>query len=494
VGRWHAALALALALACTTTPLHERDWLEVRTPHFEITSSLGEEETRRLARDAERFHAAIEFVMGVRLRAPAVPTRIVAFDGRGFRRPLAVRGARSWFRTSPREALLVLRAGDGFADATESLRHEYVHHVVRSHAGFGLPLWFDEGAAEFLSTVDVREEYVELGILREDHVRLLRGEHWMPLFRILEAEDLYGWGSRHRAQFAAGSWAFVHYLNFGPGDRSARQEQLARYLQQLGEGAPPERAIRAGFGAGPDELDDALHRYVVGERFGSVAVGIGPSQVGPFEAAPLPRDEAVARLGWLAIAIERPETARELFERSVAADPRNARAHAGLGAAELLRGDFDAAIPHYGRALGVAPEDPVTQLDVGDYYLRRAGATAEPGERARFAALARQHYAKAGELDAALPASYLGYGETFLLEGEQPERGVDALARAGRMLPASVEVRLLEARVHARLGQRAAARRLALEVISRSHSEAARSEAREILDAVGGARRTTLSR
>ena len=70
------SVALCFLLGCATKPLHELDWVEVRTPHFEIVSSLSDDETRELARDAELFHAATEFVMGTPLRPPAVPTQV----------------------------------------------------------------------------------------------------------------------------------------------------------------------------------------------------------------------------------------------------------------------------------------------------------------------------------------------------------------------------------------------------------------------------------
>jgi hypothetical protein len=117
-----------------------------------------------LVRDVELFHAAVEFVMGTPLRAPAVPTRIYAFDGRGFRRPFAVRGAPSSCLPSLRESVLVLRTGGSWQDdTTQSLRHEYVHYLLRNHGGFDQPLWFDEGSADFLSTVQVKGDRGELG-------------------------------------------------------------------------------------------------------------------------------------------------------------------------------------------------------------------------------------------------------------------------------------------------------------------------------------------
>jgi len=72
------------------------------------------------------------------------------------------------------------------------------------------------------------------------------------------------------------------------------------------------------------------------------------------------------------------------------------------------------------------------------------------------------------------------YGATFLLEGEETQRGLEPLEHASQMLPSSLEIKLLLARLYARLGRSMAARSLALAVYSRTHSEATRAEAQEI--------------
>jgi tetratricopeptide (TPR) repeat protein len=406
-----ALIALSSLLACATKPPHERDWVEVRTPHFEIVSSLDADATRELARDAELFHAATEWAMGTPLRAPAVPTRIYAFDGRGFRRPFAVRGAPGSFLPSLRESVIVLRTGGGWQDdTTQSLRHEYVHYLLRNHGGFDQPLWFDEGSAELLSTVRVSGDHGELGGVRRDHVRLLRDQPWVPLIRILRAEDLEGWEERKRAIFYAESWALVHYLNFGLEGRGRGQKQLSRYFRLIADGASQERAVREGFGASPGSLDRRLQRYVRDERFGAAALRFGHSEaLEAQELRPLAQDEVVTRLGWLLISLGRAKPAQRYFEMAIAANPQNARAHAGLGAAEGLRGRRDAAVPHYGRALGIAPDDALNQLDVGTYYYDRAAETRNAEARAQLAALARRHYARSRELDDSLPEAYAMY-------------------------------------------------------------------------------------
>ena len=480
------ALALSLCLlaaspGCATRPLDAREWLLVATPHFEVVSSLGKDETLELARDAERFHQAVEFVLGLPLAAPAVPTRIYAFDDRTLTRPFAIRGEAGYLLPTLRETLIVLRTGDGWReDATEQLRHEYVHHLLRSQPGSPLPLWFDEGAAEFLSTVAIRDDRIELGHFRADHVRALDDQTWVPLGRILEASDLESWGDRRGGLFPAEAWLFVHYLNFGmqgPEGRTA----LARYLELSTAGVPPPEAVRQAFGVGLGSLDSEVQDYADRERFDAAVVRAAPFE--PSEVRVLAKDEVATRLGSLSLALGKPEQAGRWFQKGIAANPREARAHAGLGVAEGQLGRAQPAVEHLDIALGIAQEDPLNHLDAAAYYLSRALDTRAAGPRAELAAGVRRHAARASEL-APLPEAYALYGASYLLAGEDPAEGLAALEHAQQLLPASHEVALLLARTQARLGRPVQARELVVAILARAHSGRVRAEAEQVLGVV----------
>jgi tetratricopeptide (TPR) repeat protein len=475
--------ALAAASGCATAPLDAREWLLVATPHFEVASALGREETLDLARDAERFHQAIEFVLGAPLAAPAVPTRIYAFDDRRPGRPFALRSEPGYFLPSLREARIVLRTGEGWrGDATRELRHEYVHYLLRSQPGVRLPLWFDEGAAEFLSTVEIGDERIELGVFRPDHVKELRSQPWLPLVRILETRELESLGGRRGALFPAATWLFVHYLNFGLQGAEGRTA-LARYLERSAAGAPAAEALRLAFGRTGEELDDELQGYVRRERFDSALVRPVPFE--PGEVRALGRAEVARRLGELSLALRRPEQAEGWFRRSVAADRLDARAHAGLGVALGQLGPGEAAAQELDVALGIAQEDPLNHLDAASYYLARALRSRDAGTRTEFAEGARRHAARSSTLaGGGLPESYALYATSYLVPGQDPAGALPALEEARRLLPGSHEIDLLFARVDARLGRSALARERVVEILARTHSQQSRDEAEQILGVV----------
>lgn len=476
------ALALALGLGCATRPLDQQDWLVVATPHFEVVSALGKDATLELARDAERFHQAVEFVLGLPLEAPAVPTRIYAFDDRTIERPFAIRGESGYFLPTLRETLIVLRTGDGWRDdATKELRHEYVHYLLRSQSALAPPLWFEEGAAEFLSTVALRDDRMELGRFRADHLKALGDQTWIPLQSILDAKDLEDWPQGRRARFHAEAWLFVHYLNFGL-EGEAGRAGLAALLQRSAEAVPVAEAVREAFGTGVDELDKSVRSYSQHERFDSAVVR--GTESAPVELRPLPKSEAMARLGRLSLALRRPERAEGWFAKSIAEDRQNAGAHAGLGIAAAQQEQWSEAVAQVDVALGLAPDDATSSLDAGGYYLTRALATRSAAERKELAEGARRHYARSSQLEAGLPEAYALYGATFLVPGEDPQEGLEALEHARQLLPASTEIELLLARVYSRIGRSTLARETLVAALARAHSPWRRAEAEQILGVI----------
>ena len=116
--------------------------------------------------------------------------------------------------------------------------------------------------------------------------------------------------------------------------------------------------------------------------------------------------------------------------------------------------------------------------------LYHARAESSPAERSRWLTLARRHYARSQALDDQLPETPAMLGATYLLDGEQASRGLRHVAAAARLMPASLDIELLRARLEARRGGRAAARLLAADVLSRGHDPARERAARELLDSL----------
>ena len=480
--------AVAGSIGCALSrPLHLREWYAVETRRFSISSSLSREETRQLALDLERFRSAVEYLQGPGASPPTTRTQVYAFDGRGFVRPFDVRGARGVFLPSMRGGILVLRTGKGWrGDATPELRHELAHFLFRNREGIERPLWFDEGFGQLASTLDVNPGgSVLMGRVRKDHLRVLRDNLWLPGDRIVQLESLEKLDAGNRRVFRAQSWGLVHLLLLGTQHPSKAGQAAQRYFERVAEEGPTDRALETAFGANGVELTRRLLEAVRTNTFGTVEIraDVAEEQAPP-ELRRLSVEEVLIRLGWLSIQFGRPDQAEEYFEMAVAENPRSALAHAGLGATDKLRADWEAAREHYAVALAEGSGDPIVQLEVGGYYHARAARTEDAALRQRLVELARDHYRRSIALDASLAEPHAVLGATSLRPGQHAADGLDALARAAELLPSSLEIELLRANAIARTGQSAAARRRAWNVFSRTHSQDLASAARQLAEAI----------
>ncbi len=113
---------------------------------------------------------------------------------------------------------LVVGPTRGTESIRDNLLHEYVHYRMRRDVPGGLPLWFEEGLASFLSQVIFAEVDIEseqptgshlykLGLWRESE-----GAPDMPVDQLFAMRDLQGVGRRKTQSFYRTAHALVRYL------------------------------------------------------------------------------------------------------------------------------------------------------------------------------------------------------------------------------------------------------------------------------------------
>jgi tetratricopeptide (TPR) repeat protein len=472
--------ALVVSLGCASLPILEQSWVEVETPNFRILSSLPEADALALARELELFRSVVQVAIGKQIPASPVPLQVFAFDGPNSYRSFGYPEVAGYFADSAREGTVVIadwrRRTFG---ARQILQHEYVHFALRNHSLQAYPPWYDEGLAEFLSTIQVREGQVEIGRVPEPYVVSYSG--WVPLEEVLALRNFEGLSSWQISAFYTESWAFVHYLNLGRGESNPRAE-IARYLEALREGTSEEEAVRQAFGESSGTLGHKLAKYLERGRYNFVTVGVDKFDPGAApRARALSRAEVGRALGHLSNEIERFDQGQRYYQAVLAEDPTDAAALVGLADALAGQDRWSEADVRYEAALARAPDDALAHLDYANALRARAEAADDEEERTRFAGKAREHYVESWKLDDSIPETYANYGATFLLDGEDADRGLEALEHAHRMLPASVEIKLDLARLCAEVGRRDEARQLALTVSTWHHSPDQERELQELL-------------
>jgi tetratricopeptide (TPR) repeat protein len=492
-GRSHAlrqtiALIPLVAAACATIPPHEKPWIEVRTEHFEIASSMTEAETLALANRLEVFRSLVQALTNAQRFEPAVPTRVYAFGSTSDYAMYGPRGSAGCFLPSMR-GYTIVTSPDRRISTESVIQHEYVHFLVRNQQTLNYPLWFDEGFAELFGAVRIVDEEIQVGLVPKYRLSAFQQGSWIPIRRVVVARDLDGFSDWEQHMLYAESWALVHYLQYGRESSDSNGAQMAHYLSLVTAGNDVDDAWREAFGVDLRSMNRKLIRYLESGDIPAFGISLEPfqSEVEPVLRA-LSADEVATELGWLSISLGSFAQAERAFAAAIAANPDRARAHTGLGDACKFQDRWDEAKAHYQRALEIAPEDPENQLDYAEYLHDLAVRAENAEERAQLARTARRHYTRSQKLDPELPETYAMYGASFLIEGEQPERGLETLEHAHALLRSNLDIQLMLARLYMRLDRNAEARELLRTVEAWGHGSGQADEARELLEELNNQR------
>ena len=439
-------------------------WWTATAPGVALHTNSDPQRGLEVALALARFRAVFaQLAPDLELRSPA-PTTILAFRDATDYAPFKTRpdreGARilGQFLAHGDGSWLTLDAGTRLAGSYAVIFHETVHYFVR-HNFPRVPLWFNEGLAEYYSTFESDGDRVRLGGAVERHLEYLSRDGNFELSTILEART--DSATYHEpgevGRFYALSWLLVHYLLSGDGDRIDRTADL---LARLAAGDDPEDALAQAFDLGLGELEEALAEHLVALPAPiqlDVADLPGPESV---RARRLAAADLFAHLGDVAGLVGRRRFAEDLYDRALVRVPDHAGALGGLAFLRDLAGRHDEAGVLYGD-LEDRPGNrkwPRAFLGHGRHLVARAGGQPPEVRDARLD-LAR------GRLETALEL-YPDYGEAWFLLGtcellaEEPHRqGVRALERAHALLPARSDVVSNLARLHARRGEAAPARR-----------------------------------
>jgi hypothetical protein len=250
--------AIALVALAIATPASAA-WHRVDTPNFVVVGDVGTRDLRDTAIKLEGFREGLRRLFpGVQTTAP-VPTVVIVFPNNDAFTPF-----KPTYQGKPREVAGYAAPGlemnfiAMISASTVSDRvifHELTHLVI-GNAMAGVPLWLNEGLAEFYSTFTLMNggKRAQIGLPIPEHLHTLNGSIPQSLPTLLTVDmqsPLYNEGARV-STFYAESWALTHMLING---RPSRADALVTYLTRLREGAPAARTWEEIFGTARTEQD-----------------------------------------------------------------------------------------------------------------------------------------------------------------------------------------------------------------------------------------------
>jgi tetratricopeptide (TPR) repeat protein len=339
-------------------------WWRAASARFEVFSDLGRSRTAEVAQQLERLHDI--FGQSSAAYHLPLPVRVFVFgSNREFARFRPSTVAKGFFQSGPeRDYIAVLDTG---GETRRALQHEYIHLVLH-HSTASLPLWLEEGTAEFYSTLRAEGNELVVGVPVPVHLQVLRRERWLSAaqFFSLDRRSPLRDEAARVGVFYAQSWALTHMLNMVSGLR----QHMPRFATLLEDGAPAALAIEQAFGVSAEGLLDRLEHYVAEGKFpvGRVLGGRGEE----LEAEVLPADEITVASAHaeLLVLMNHGKAAAEVLRRLPADQPGTQTALAMLALAE---GRDQQAAGHFLKAIELGSTAAAPYFEYG-MLLRDQGA------------------------------------------------------------------------------------------------------------------------
>jgi tetratricopeptide (TPR) repeat protein len=360
VSRFRPAAVVALACALSAAAGADERWLEVRSPHFRVLTDATEKDGRALIDGFEQLRKLVLSLGEMRVDPP-VPIVIVAARNQASLRSL-VPFSRRRGGTSVAGAFLggtdkhyIALHLDVSQDRRDDIAyHEYVHLLVRLNFTT-LPVWLNEGLAEFYARTAVRGDQVVYGRVNAWRVRQFHRRAPLPL------EDLFAidygspeYNERSRVTvFYAQSGLLTHY--FLVADNGAHRRRLTDYMALLAQGAPDAEARARAFGD-LRALEKAFFAYARQDEFTALIAPLQRTDA-TATARPLSAAEVLALRGDLQARFAYAEDARQLLNRARALDPGLAAVPQALGLLESRAGRPAEARRLHEEAIRLEPND-----------------------------------------------------------------------------------------------------------------------------------------
>ena len=450
-----SGLAWIVGAACPARadvppPARYDAWDQATTRHFTVFSNAGPEAAADVGRQLERLSEVFARTNpGLRSTSPQ-PTDVYAFRDEGsfrYYRPSRTEDISGWFQSGDDRDMIAINLAPEGKEAMEVLFHEYTHSYLRNNL-VTLPLWLNEGLAEYYGATSTGTAMAEVGRPRPS------ASSWCLDHPLIPIDDLFAFTSDspdylragdRRYTFYAESWLLVHHL-LQSTDRNAGI--FEQFMNGLRRGGDPVKAF-----------EDALPR----DRWSALLAEVKVADQSTlrylryhfemqFENAdvrtePMSRADILYRLGSLALHNERDqhEDSEAHFRAALEQDPNHAASMAALGYIADLRGQSVAAEERYAQALPNAGRDarPWIIAALGTqhrFFAEHPGPMTLRDTAPDLMLSVRERFAQALEREPRNPGALAGYGKTFTYQLEPTSAAIEALEQASLALPARTDV------------------------------------------------------
>ena len=412
-------------------------WIEVRSPHFVVASNAGEKEARRIADRFEQIRALFHAAFANLRVDPAQPVLILAAKNENTMKMLLpedweIKGhvhPAGLYQQGEDKHYVMLRLDSAGDNPFHALYHEYTHALL--HLNFTtLPLWLDEGLAEYFGNSQLGERESKVGTINETHLYILSQNKLLPIDTLLNVEhgSPYYNEARQASVFYAESWALVHYLMLDP---EAQQRQLLKnFFAQWNKSGNQIDAAQQAFGD-LKHFGQEIERYSRQGRFRFALYKNGQEAADKtYSVRGLTAAEVLALRGDSATHRKMMEQARTLVEQAVQTEPNLAIGHEALGYYLYRKEDQTGADKEMKKAMELGSTSFVPPYYHGMLLLRGDSRGPEGVQEAI------KSFQRAAEINPRFAPAYEGLAHAYSAAPETQTLALEAGIHAAQLEPA----------------------------------------------------------
>jgi hypothetical protein len=478
VRTWLVAVALLIASPASAA------WRRVDSPNFIVVGDASARDLRAMATKFEAFRETLRRVLPAVTSSSPVPTVVVVFASEDSFLPFAPtyqgkprRGVGGY--AAPGRTVNYIAVRNDANDFTDrAIFHEYTHLVVANGLA-RIPVWLNEGLAEFYSTFMLKDggKRAVIGAPIDEHLIFLHGSLRIPLVDLLKADrssPLYNEENRASA-FYAESWALTHMLLNGQPSRVA---ELGDYLQRVNTGTDEKQAWEQVFG---EQTETRFRQYVTRPTFTAGVLDFAEKIAAvPLAETTLSPAAAASFLAGLHLRRNAAESAAALLEPALKQEPQNALGQVTMAQVALARGDTQGGVtrimsmPADGDWF-VAYNAAMSLVEPAAFGLRTEPV---PAMLTRATSLLEQVQRDHADL----PNVLATLAQIDALAGHTPSAAAfERIARARTLAPGRVEYALTQAELYANARDFVRARAVVGPLMSPLYPEDVRNAARRLM-------------
>jgi tetratricopeptide (TPR) repeat protein len=284
-------LGLALAAATMMTSATTAEWIRAETDNFVVFSELKKKDVKQFLENLEQYRNYLSKITKVPPEGGNVRLRIfVAKTPRKYDSLVEVPGTaglHSNTELGPTAAIYFTEEESKKRGRKGSIRnrldkqiigqtgkqvlfHEFVHNMQYQGPPAYFPLWYQEGFAEFLSSVHFTDDQMFFGKVLIGRAFGLQQHHrWVSAKELLERKR-YGFKG---GMFYAQAWLLTHMLFL---DKDF-QHGVGDFIKLVQHEIHPEKALQHVYGIGYEELDKRMHAYYRKNEYGVLGMPLDKS-------------------------------------------------------------------------------------------------------------------------------------------------------------------------------------------------------------------------